>query len=224
MSAVSNNWHVKRENGGINGPRPKDEFSRVYGFSERLRPDGDVMLGIVCAFESAGLVIGSGHDGHSNLSINRHLDIYLSPLRLSHETEFVLKLFTVDKSSGGSFEVRASPVVGTDSVLLAKYGKGRRDSAAILDVLMLGKDITFELAHQGESLLLLHLENDFEFKRLSEETYKRFAELEFGYEKARSRSDVQRGTLGRRHRQPLAVRHLDEGHQNPILPRIRTSN
>ena len=186
MASINDYWHVKRENGGINGPSPKDEFSRSYRFSEKSRPDADVLLGIVCTFESAGLVVGSGQE-QSNLRIIRHLDIYLSPLRLSHETIFSLKLCTEDKSAGGSFEAHANPVVGTDAVRFAKFGKGRQDSAAILDILMLGKDIAFELAYEGESLMLLRLENDFEFKRLSEETYKRFAELEVGYHKARSR-------------------------------------
>lgn len=44
---------------------------------------------------------------------------------------------------------------------------------------MLGKDVMFELANEGTRLMVSRKENDFEFKRLSEETYKRFAELVF---------------------------------------------
>ena len=184
MPSVVSQWQVRRENGGIDGPSPRDELSRSYEFSGVPTPDSTAMLGIVCALESTGLVAGSNSEP-SRLGVNRRLSFYLRPLRLSHETPFIVELFTADHSQGGKFDVRASPVGSSDTALFAKIGRSREDAATLFNAIMSGKDMTFALAYQSEALMQFQLPNDLEFKRLCEETYKRFAELEFEYQKAR---------------------------------------
>ena len=144
------------------------------------------MLGIVCTLECAGLIAGSGREP-SCLNVNRHINFYLRPLRLSHETPFILKLITVDQTVGGRFDVRARPVGDSDTALLAKFDGGRKDLAVLLNAIMSGKDMAFMLANETKPLMQFHLQNDLDFKRLCEETYKRFAEFETKYQKVRSR-------------------------------------
>ncbi len=187
MPSVVSQWQIRRENGGIGGPPPRDELSRSYEFSGVPTADSTAMLGIVCTLESTGLVAGSNSEP-SRLGVNRRLSFYLRPLRLSHETPFVVELFTADHSLGGKFDVRASPVGNSDTALIAKIGRSREDAATLFNAIVSGKDMTFALAYKSEALMQFQLQNDLEFKRLCEETYKRFAELEFEYQKARAPS------------------------------------
>ena len=142
------------------------------------------MLGIVCSIESAGLTTGSDKEP-SRLSINRWLRFYLRPLRLAHETAFTIELRTMDRSEGGKFETRASPVENSDTALFAKIGQTPKDAGALFDVMLSGKDLTFALAYKTEQLMEFYLQNDDEFKQLSEETYKHFIGLETKYREAR---------------------------------------
>jgi hypothetical protein len=137
------------------------------------------MLGIVCTLQSAGLIPGVGSEP-SRLSINRRLRFYLRPLRLSQEMDFSVELITEDRSEGGKVDARACPVGDSDTALFAEIGRSREDVAALLSAIMSGKNMTFTLASKSALLMQLHLQNDFEFKRLCEETYKWLAELEFG--------------------------------------------
>ena len=184
MPSLAGQWQVRRENGGADGPPPRDELSRSYEFSGVPTSDATAMLGIVCTLESGGLIAGSGSEP-SRLSVNRRLSLYLRPLRLSHETPFVIEVWTADRSAGGKFDVRASPVGDSDTALFAKIGRNREDVATLLGAIMSGKDMTFALAYESEPLMQFKLQNDSEFKRLCEETYKRFVGLETEYQKAR---------------------------------------
>jgi hypothetical protein len=53
---------------------------------------------------------------------------------------------------------------------------------------MAGKDLTFELLQDEESLVKLPLQNDGAFKRLWDESANRFAEIETAYELVRSQA------------------------------------
>jgi hypothetical protein len=94
---------------------------------------------------------------------------------------------TVDGSEGGEFDVLASSVNG-DTAVFAKFG-GRNDTATLLRTLMAGKDMTFELLQDENSLVKLPLQNDGSFKRLWDESANRFMEIETIDEWVRSQGD-----------------------------------
>jgi hypothetical protein len=179
---------VKRGETGVDSPRPKDEFSRAYEFSELPPPDSTATVRIECTIESAGLRAGS--DGNSGLSLKRSVRFYVRPFRLANEAEFVLRLMTVDGSEGGDFDVLANPVDG-DTAVFAKFG-GRNDTATVLRTLMAGRDLIFELLQDEDSLVKLSLQNDGTFKQLWDESANRLVEIETVYEVVRSQAGPPR--------------------------------
>jgi hypothetical protein len=192
MPPVVSQWQVKRESSAIDGRPPKVELSRSYTFSEAPTPDSSATLELVCTIVSAGLVTGSS-SVPGRLNIDRQLRIFFRPLRLKRRISATFELFTTDRSEGGKLTVYASPIGHGDTVLLAANGRSRLDTAALLSAIMSGKDMTFMLAHEARPLIQFHLNNDLEFRRLCEETYKQFIELEFAYRKARLQSARARG-------------------------------
>lgn len=203
MAALPSQWQVKRGETKIDGPRPKDEFSRTYEFSDLPPPDTTATVRIECAIESGGLVSGPG--GSSGLNLNRNVQLYVRPFRLTHDQEFVLHFETIDGSEGGDFDVLASPV-DRETAVLAKFG-GRNDTATLLRALMVGKDLIFELRQGDDSLVKLPLQNDGAFKRLWDESANRFADIEMTYEVARSQT--------RPTHQPEASDFAEEVRRNP---------
>jgi len=184
-TAAPSQWQVKRGETDIDGPRPKDEFSRTYEFSGLRPPDTTATVRIECTIESAGLA--RPQDGRIALNINRSVRVYLRPFRLPHEQEFVLRVQTADGSEGGEFDVIATPVDG-ETVVFKKFG-GRNDTATVMRTLMAGKDLKFELLQDDDSLVNLPaLQNDDTFKRLWDESAKRFQEIEKAYEVHRSQA------------------------------------
>jgi len=192
MPPVSSQWQVRRERSAIDGRPPKVELSRSYEFSGAPRSDSTTMLGLVCTIVSKGLVTGSGSEP-SRLNINRRLRIFFRPLRISRKCPFTLELFTTDRSEGGKFNVRATPIGHDNTVLFAEIGRSGEDAATLVNAIMSGKDMTFKLAYEAGPLLQFDLQNDLEFSRLCEETYKQLIELEFAYQKARLQSAPSRG-------------------------------
>ena len=181
FAAGPSQWQIKQGAAGIDGPRPKDEFSRVYEFSGLPPPDTTAAVRIECTIESAGL--RSEANGSYGLSLNRSVRFYFRPFRLPHEAEFVLRVMTVDRSEGGDFDVLASPVDG-ETAIFAKFG-GRNDTATLLRAFMAGKDLTFEILQDSESLVKLPLLNDGTFKQLWDASANRCAEVEMTYEALR---------------------------------------
>ena len=151
-----------------------------------------MMFGLVCTFVSEGLAIGSGSEP-SRLNINRRLRIVSRPLRLSGKTPATLELFAVDRSEGGKFNVFVTPVGHDNAALFAEIEVGRESAATMVNTIMSGKAMTFKLACEAAPALHFYLQNDFEFKRLCDETYKQFVELEFAYQKARLKNASSSG-------------------------------
>jgi hypothetical protein len=182
MPPVSNQWLVRRESSAIEGRPPKVELSRIYKFPGTQSTDSTMMLGLVCTFVSEGLAIGSSSEP-SRLNINRRLRVIFRPLRLSRKTLATLELFAMDRSEGGKFHVFATPVGRDDATLFAEIAVSREDAATIVNTIMSGKTMTFKLACEAVPPLQFYLQNDLEFKRLCDETYRQFVELEFAYHK-----------------------------------------
>jgi hypothetical protein len=102
---------------------------------------------------------------------------------------FVMRLYTTDRSQGGTFDVLAAPVEGdADTALIAKYS-GKDDVTKCLNAMMSGKEMTFMLADQKETLVDFLLPSDQAFKGLYDETCTRLAEFEIASELLRSHSD-----------------------------------
>lgn len=192
MSPEYSQWQVKEESSGNNGRPPKVELSRSYEFSRATRSDSNPMLGLVCTIVSQGLVMDSGSQP-IRLNIKRRLDIFFRPLRLSRKAPFTLELFTMDQSKGGDFNVSATPIGHDNTVLFAAIERSEEYAATLVNAITSGKDMTFTLVHEARSLLQFHLQNDFEFSRLCEQTYKNFLELEVAYHQARLQSAPSRG-------------------------------
>lgn len=196
-------WQVTRGDTSIDGPPPKDSFSRAYSFAGLPPPDTTGMIRIECTLESGGMQRAA--DGSEGLSLNRSVRFYFRPFRLPHEMEFVLRLTTTDGSEGGAFDVIASPSAN-DMVVLSKFG-GRNDTATLLRALMAGTDLKFELLQDDDTLVKLHLPNDVTFKRLWDASAQRFAELEVTYEVVRFQREPAP--------QPKATDPIAEARKNP---------
>ena len=72
-----------------------------------------------------------------------------------------------------------------DSSVFAKFG-GKNDVTACLDVMMCGKDMTFTVSDEAESLVKFRLPNDSEFKQLVDEACNWLARAEITYQVIRS--------------------------------------
>ena len=192
MPPEPSQWQVKEEISGNDGRPPKVELSRSYEFSRVVRSDSTQMLGLVCTIVSQGLVMDSGCQP-TRLNINRRLDIFFRPLRLLRKTPFTLELFTMDQSMGGQFDVSATPIGHDETVLFAAIGRSEEYATTVVNAITSGKDMTFKLAYEARPLLQFHLQNDLEFSRLCEETYKHFLELELACHKACLQSAPSRG-------------------------------
>jgi hypothetical protein len=91
----------------------------------------------------------------------------------------VMSLSTADQSTGGEFDVFASPVNDQTSVF-NKFG-GRNDTKTCLDVMMSGDDIIFKLSDSNDSLVNLLLPNDGDFKQLVREACEQLGQTEVAY-------------------------------------------
>jgi hypothetical protein len=185
VSIECSEWEITRGASDIDGPRPSEELSRSYDLSGLAPPNTTATLRIVCKLESEGLEGGLEAEV-GGLRLYRQLRFYLRPFRLPHDASFVMGLSTVDRSKGGEFDVRASPV-DHDTSVFAGFG-GRNDVRTCLDVIMSGHDMTFTIADETESLVNFRLPNDGEFKRLVDEICDRLARTEVAYEVLRSQS------------------------------------
>lgn len=190
LSVNSGQWQVTRGKSDVDGPRPSEELSRTYNYAGLPPPDRTASIRIVCTLESEGL-IGGLEAEKGELQVFRRLRFFFEPFRLPHDAQFVMGLFTTDRSEGGEFDVLASPM-DRDTSLFAKFG-GRYDVRTCLDTILSGKDMIFTLADQTGRLVSLPLPNDSEFQRLCEEARKRLVQTEVAYELIRSNSISQSG-------------------------------
>jgi hypothetical protein len=175
-------WEVRRD-GGIDGPSPSAELSRTYRISGLAPPETSATFKIVCRLQSEGLE-GGIESERNNLRLYRQLNFYLKPFRLPCEASFVMGLSTATQSTGGEFDVFASPVDDETSVF-NKFG-GRNDTKTCLDVMMSGDDIIFKISDSKESLVNFLLPNDGEFKRLVREACEQLGQTEIAYQVMRS--------------------------------------
>lgn len=191
-SAVSK-WEVRLDNGATGGP-PQDEFGRGFGVSEVPRLGSAAMLVLICTLESNGLTTSQGNQLR-RLNVNRRLRFYLRPLRLAQEASLVVDLRTFDQTLGSKFKVVATPVENSETVLL-KQGDPDRDrynTASAFNAIVSGKIMTFTLFNKSDQLMRVYMPNDLEFRQLCEDSFKRFVQLETGYQGAAASSSCAAG-------------------------------
>ena len=178
-------WQVQRGDSGIDGSQQSEEISQIYHISGMRGPNSTATLRVVCTI---GCTLRD-----DQVNIHRRLRFYLWPFFLPREASFVMQLFTTDRSQGGTFDVLVAPVEGdADTALIAKYG-GEDDVTNCLNALMSGKEMTFMLADQKETLVDFLLPSDPAFKRLYDETCVRLAEFETAPELLRSAAPQKPG-------------------------------
>ncbi len=190
VSVDVSEWQVQRKDTGIDGSQRSEEISQIYHISGMRGQNKTATLRVVC---TVGCTLESRRDDQVN--IHRRLRFYLWPFFLPREASFVMRLHTTDRSRGGTFDVLAAPVEGdADTALIAKYC-GKDDVTKCLDAMMSGKEMTFMLADQKETLVDFLLPSDQAFKGLYDETCTRLAEFETGSELLRSGRITQKSSL-----------------------------
>ncbi len=202
VSVDASKWQVERKDSGIDGSQRSEEISQIYHISGMRGPNTTASLRVVCTI---GCTVESGRDNQVN--IHRRLRFYLWPFFLPREASFAMKLYTTDRSQGGTFNVLVAPVEGDpDTALIAKYG-GKDDVTNCLNAIMSGKDMTFMLADQKETLIDFLLPSDQAFKGLYDETCTRLAEFETASELLRSGRITQKSSL--------VAKYSDQVRKNP---------
>ena len=190
VSVDVSNWQVQHKDSGFDGTQRSAEVSRIYHISGMRGPNPTATLRIVCAL---GCSLISGSD--DQVRIHRRLRFYLWPFFLPREASFAMRLHTMDQSQGEIFNVNASPLEGDPDTAVIDSYSGKDDVGNCFNILMSGKDMTFMLADQKETLVDFLLPNDQEFKRLYDETCVRLAEAETAFELLRSGRITQKSTL-----------------------------
>jgi hypothetical protein len=189
-------WQAEDKSEGFDGPA-KQDIRRTYTFFGMNSLESAATLTIVCALESTATP-----DGQS-ASLDRKLRFYLSPFRLPHEAEFVMRLATRDEAQGGEFDVVASPAEpGGDIAIIAKYG-GRNDVASCVATLRSGRDMVFMLRDQREALVNFLLPNDGAFQQLYDETLGHLQKRAVMNQVLSYNAELQRGQRDRSESQTL---------------------
>jgi hypothetical protein len=158
----------------------KQDICRTYTFSGMGGPQGTATLTIFCTL---GVTILPSHD---SISLDRKLRFHLTPFRLPHEADFVMRLSSQDGSKGGEFDIVARPEEpGSNTSVIAQYG-GRNDVATCITALRSGTDLIFKLHDQTEGLVSFMLPNDGTFSKVYDQTIEHLQQRAVVYDLVKS--------------------------------------
>jgi hypothetical protein len=167
-------WQVHHSDTGRDGSPRSAEISRIFHISGMDGSISTVNLRIVCYLER------SPFNPAGHIQIHRRLEFILWPFELPQETSFVMLLYSMDRSQGGTFDVVAAPLEADPGIaVIAKYG-GKDDVENCLDAILSGKDMSFMLSNRTQTPIKCFLPNDNDFKERHDYICSRFAEIETG--------------------------------------------
>jgi hypothetical protein len=169
MSVRMTDWIVHHIDTGSDGTVQNAEISRIFHIAGMQGSVSTINLRIVCS-------LGRGTENQTEL--HRGLQFIFWTLELPRETSLVMHLGSIDQSHSVTCDVVAAPLEADPGIaVISKYGDEDYVKHCLNEI-MSGKDLSFMLADQKQTLIKCFLPNDKKFKQLYDETCSRLAETQ----------------------------------------------